>query len=157
MRSIVGVGMTPPKVLGTPKPASSVMMSRTLGAPFGGTTRGAHHGFDCSASSLITPPNFGSGGGSCFPSIVVVALGEPGVPVICCARTGVATVALASRNNAIKPFFMSISKPCREFFSRKLILDGANRCHVRALVTNVRVLNRQTLTCVIVRSGACGS
>ncbi len=41
----VGVGMTPPKVLGTPKPASSVMMSRTLGAPLGGTTRGAHHGF----------------------------------------------------------------------------------------------------------------
>jgi hypothetical protein len=32
---------------------------------------------------LITPPNFGSGGGSCFPLIVVVALGEPGVPVIC--------------------------------------------------------------------------
>ena len=50
MRSIVGVGMTPPKVLGTPKPASSVMMSRTLGAPLGGTTRGAHQGFDCRAS-----------------------------------------------------------------------------------------------------------
>ena len=27
---------------------------------------------------MITPPNFGSGGGSCFPLIVVVALGEPG-------------------------------------------------------------------------------
>src|SRR5262245_55149483 len=62
MRSIVGVGITPPKVLGTAKPASSVMISSTLGAPFGGTTRGAHQGFDCSASSLITPPNFGSGG-----------------------------------------------------------------------------------------------
>ncbi len=73
MRSIVGVGMTPPKVLGTPKPASSVMISSTFGAPFGGTMRGAHHGFDCSASSLMTPPNFGSGGGSCLPSIVVVA------------------------------------------------------------------------------------
>ena len=45
-------------------------------------------GFDCNASYLITPPNFGSGGGSCFPSIVVVALGEPGVPVICWASTG---------------------------------------------------------------------
>ena len=67
MRSIVGVGMTPPKVLGTPKPASSVMISSTLGAPLGGTTRGAHQGFDCRASSLITPPNFGSGGGSCLP------------------------------------------------------------------------------------------
>jgi hypothetical protein len=77
--------MTLPKVLGTPKPASSVMMRSTLGALLGGTTRGAHQGFDCSASSLITPPNLGSGGGSCFPSIVVVAPGEPGAPVVCCA------------------------------------------------------------------------
>jgi hypothetical protein len=83
MRSIVGVGITPPKVLGTAKPASSVMISRTFGALSGGTTRGAHHGFDCKASSLITPPNFGSGDGSCFPSIVVVASGDPGTPVIC--------------------------------------------------------------------------
>jgi hypothetical protein len=34
---------------------------------------------------LITPPNFGSGGGNCLPSIDVVALGDPGVPVICWA------------------------------------------------------------------------
>jgi hypothetical protein len=59
------------------------MMSNTLGAPFGGTTRGAHQAFDSEAFSSITPPNFGSGGGSCFPSIVAVAPGEPGVPVIC--------------------------------------------------------------------------
>ena len=38
--------------------------------------------------SLITPPNFGLGAGSCFPSMVVVALGEPGVPVTCCANDG---------------------------------------------------------------------
>ena len=49
--------MTPPKVLGAPKPWSSVMMSSTLGAPFGGTTRGGHQGFDSEALSLITPPN----------------------------------------------------------------------------------------------------
>ncbi len=85
MRSIVGVGMTPPKVLGTPKPASSVMISSTLGAPFGGTTRGAHHGLDCSAPFLMTPPNFGSGGGNWVLGTVVVALGEPSVPVTCCA------------------------------------------------------------------------
>src|SRR6266513_6204659 len=99
MRSIVGVGMTPPNVLGTPKPESSVMMSRMLGAFFGGTMRGAHHAFDCRASSLITPPNFGSGGGSCFPLMVVVAPGEPGVPVVCiCARAegGAAMTAAAS-------------------------------------------------------------
>jgi hypothetical protein len=34
------------------------------------------------ALSLITPPNFGGGGGSCFPSSEVVALGVPGIPVI---------------------------------------------------------------------------
>src|SRR5437667_9284033 len=97
IRSIVAVGMTPPKVLGTPKPESSVMMSRMLGACLGGTTRGAHHALDCRASFLITPPNFGSGGGSCFPLIVVVAPGEPGVPVvwICSAwRAPAATIKM---------------------------------------------------------------
>ena len=82
MRSIDGVGITPPNVLGAPKPWSSVMMSSTLGAPFGGTMRGGHQGVDSEAFSLITPPNFGSGGGNCLPLMVVVALGEPGTPVI---------------------------------------------------------------------------
>src|SRR5262249_11938446 len=67
-RSMVGVGMTPPNVLGTPKPASSVMINKMLGASLGGTIRGGHHIFDCKASFLITPPHFGSGGGSCFPA-----------------------------------------------------------------------------------------
>jgi hypothetical protein len=40
------------------------MMSSTLGAPFGGTTRGGHQVFDPWTVSLITPPNFGGGGGS---------------------------------------------------------------------------------------------
>ena len=40
----------------------------------------------------MTPPNFGSGAGSCLPSMVVVALGEPGTPVVSTARAG-ATVA----------------------------------------------------------------
>ena len=71
------------------------MMSSTLGAPFGGTTRGAHQAFDSEAFSLITPPNFGSGGGSCFPLIVVVAPGEPGMPVICWAVACAAVAAIA--------------------------------------------------------------
>ncbi len=96
MRSKAGVGMTPPNVLGAPKPQSSVMMSRTLGAPLGGTTRGGHHGLDSVAFSLITPPNFGSGGGSCFPLMVVVALGEPGSPVTTGAGYCVAGVALVA-------------------------------------------------------------
>src|SRR4030095_11486761 len=63
------------------------MMRRMLGALLGGTTVGGHHGLESGAVSLMTPPNFGSGGGSCFPSIVVVAPGEPGVPEVCtCAR-----------------------------------------------------------------------
>src|SRR5712691_1871103 len=61
------------------------MISSTLGAPFGGTTVGGQYGLDCSAPRLISPPNFGGGLGRYFPSIVVVALGDPGVPVICCA------------------------------------------------------------------------
>src|SRR4249919_3229620 len=80
------------------------MMSNTLGAPFGGTTRGAHQAFDSEAFSLITPPNFGSGGGSCFPSIVVVALGEPRVPVTCWALLGPA-ISMAVRMNTVSvPF-----------------------------------------------------
>src|SRR5271166_4003476 len=101
MRSIVGVGITPPKVEGTAKPASSVMISSTLGAPWGGTTRGGHQGFDCRASSLITPPNFGSGGGSCLPVMVVVALGEPGVPVTCCAAAWLAIASEPARHRNV--------------------------------------------------------
>src|SRR6266705_5544031 len=97
MRSSAGVGMTPPNVLGTPKPESSVMMSRIFGACLGGTMRGAHHGFDWRASFLITPPNFGSYGGSCFPLIVVVAPGEPGVPVVwICVLAEGATAMMAT-------------------------------------------------------------
>src|SRR5204862_5140170 len=66
------------------------MINSTLGAPLGGTTRGGHQVLESLALSLITPPNFGGGGGSCLPSMVVVALGDPGWPVACCAATGVA-------------------------------------------------------------------
>src|SRR5262245_23360015 len=97
MRSMAGVGMTPPNVPDTPYPWSSVMMSRMLGAPFGGTTRGGQYGLESTALSLITPPNFGSGGGSCFPLIVVVALGDPGSPVVCiCAEEGATAMTAAA-------------------------------------------------------------
>src|SRR5271169_4148560 len=62
------------------------MMSRILGAPLGGTIRGGHQVFEPTRVSLITPPNGGSGAGSDFPLVVVVALGEPNVPVTCCAE-----------------------------------------------------------------------
>src|SRR5215472_6117895 len=57
------------------------MISKTFGAPLGGTTRGAHQDLESLAVSLITPPNFGGGGGSCFPSMLIVADGEPGMPL----------------------------------------------------------------------------
>src|SRR6202035_3980690 len=61
------------------------MMSRTLGAPLGGTTRGGQYGAEFLALSLIVPPNGIGGGGSCFPPSVTVAPGEPGTPLICWA------------------------------------------------------------------------
>src|SRR5204863_8999239 len=99
MRSSAGVGTTPPKVPLTPYPWSSVMMSRTLGAPLGGTTVGGHQGFESLAFSVITPPNFGGGAGSWLPCTVVVALGEPNVPVTTCAAAG-ATARVAMINSA---------------------------------------------------------
>src|SRR5262245_36455156 len=66
------------------------MIRSTLGAPLGGTTRGGHQGFDSSALRLISPPKGSAGAGNTSPSIVVVALGEPGAPVICCAAAGMA-------------------------------------------------------------------
>jgi hypothetical protein len=45
-------------------PSALAPLSPPMGAPFGGTTRGGHQGFDSEAFSLITRPNFGSGGGS---------------------------------------------------------------------------------------------
>src|SRR5439155_9402817 len=80
----------------------SVMMRRMLGAPLGGTMVGGHHGLESFEFSLITPPNFGSGAGICFPSIVVVALGDPGVPVVCCAEAG-ALAIVAAPSSAKRP------------------------------------------------------
>ena len=87
-RSIAGVGITPPKVLGTPKPASSVMISSTLGALCGGVIRVAHQGLDCNAASLITPPKGGAGAGNWLPARVVVASGAPRLPLTVWANRG---------------------------------------------------------------------
>ncbi len=70
-----------------------------FGAPLGGTMRGAHHCLDCRASSLITPPNFGWGAGSCLPLMVVVALGEPRVPVIWGAPAAAPSAGPAATTN----------------------------------------------------------
>src|SRR5258708_39945235 len=77
------------------------MISSTLGAPFGGTTVGGQYGLDCSEPRLISPANFGGGGGRYFPSIVSVALGAPGKPLIFWAPAGAKEVTIAvSATNA---------------------------------------------------------
>src|SRR5215468_11307353 len=72
------------------------MINRTFGAPLGGTTRAGQYGVDCAALRSILPSNFCGGGGSWLPSMLVVAPGEPGVPVICCALA----VAMANTSSA---------------------------------------------------------
>src|SRR6266542_4671634 len=65
------------------------MMSRMLGAPLRGSTRAGQYGFDSAALRLITPPNFCGRGGSCAPSMLVAAAGEPGGGAACgCAPAG---------------------------------------------------------------------
>src|SRR5271169_3116942 len=103
MRSSAGVGMTPPKVEGAPKPTSSVRISTMFGAPFGGTTRAGQAGFDWLALRLIWPSNFCGGGGMYRPSIVVVASGEPSTPVVCWApaETQARTRSVAVENATV--------------------------------------------------------
>src|SRR4029434_4232975 len=74
------------------------MISSTLGAPLGGTTFGGQYGLESLTFMLITPPNGAGGGGTYFPSMVVVALGEPGVPVVwtCALAEGVAIITIAA-------------------------------------------------------------
>src|SRR5262245_54669245 len=111
MRSRFGVGITPPNVLETPKPVSSVMIKSTLGAPSGGTMRGGQYGVDCAALRSILPPNFGGSGGSWLPSIVVVAAGEPGTPVVCWPNAGtkVSTATVRAANANVIVFMISSS------------------------------------------------
>ena len=56
---------------------------------------------------MITPPNGSGGGGSCSPLMVVVALGEPGVPVISWAGAGRATNIAATAVSSDKPLWIS--------------------------------------------------
>ena len=56
--------------------------------------RGGHLVLDPLRVSSITPPNFGSGAGIRFPSIVEVALRKPTVPVVCCPETGALAIVM---------------------------------------------------------------
>src|SRR5258708_36164579 len=111
------------------------MISSTLGAPLGGTTRGGHQGLESFALSLITPPNFEGGGGSCFPLIVVVALGEPNMPVTCAAAGAMASAAASK--NATTPATTPIS--LRSRFMRILgFFSCASGCLIKVAKLPVR-------------------
>lgn len=75
--------MTPPNVLGAPNPWSSVMISKTFGAPLGGTTRGAHRGWESEAFSLITPRISDQIAEAAFPRSWSWLRVKPGTPVTC--------------------------------------------------------------------------
>src|SRR5258708_7645986 len=62
-RSKFGVGIGPPNVELAPKPTSSVMMSRTLGAPGGGWTARGKSGLESAAVRPMVPRNGWSGRG----------------------------------------------------------------------------------------------
>jgi hypothetical protein len=79
---------------------------------------------------LITPPNFRGGGGSCLPSIVIVALGEPGVPVICWAFAAGKTVALRRMPNdsiAETLFIVPLSLFASQRTNKSLVSHRKNR------------------------------
>src|SRR5262249_814894 len=63
IRSRVGVGITPPNVLVTPKPVSSVLIKKMFGPSWGGTTGGGQQGVGCAGLRSILPSNLWGGGG----------------------------------------------------------------------------------------------
>ena len=75
--------MTPPNVLGAPKPTSSVMMSRIFGVFFGGTVIAGQQGLDCAALGLISPPKGAALGRRCLVSAARMAPGEQGLAFGC--------------------------------------------------------------------------
>jgi hypothetical protein len=89
----------------------------------GGTTVGGHHGFDSEAFSSMMPPNFGSGGGSCLPSMVVVALGEPRTPVVWMVSAALQTpIAKAVRRKLMPKDLQRLKTSCLFFAFRGLVI-----------------------------------
>src|SRR5580704_19003845 len=84
------------------------MISSTLGASLGGTTRAGQQGLDCAAFKLISPLNAPGGVGKYLESRVSVAAGEHGVPVDCCARAAadVNRIVNTTMHNASKPWHL---------------------------------------------------
>src|SRR5215831_3014838 len=67
MRSSEGVGITPPNAESTAKSISSVMISRMLGAPLGGTTRAGQSRLRLRGIQVGLDPKGCCGGGTLKP------------------------------------------------------------------------------------------
>src|SRR5580704_2730490 len=94
------------------------IISSTLGAALGGTTRAGQQDLDCSAFKLISPLNSPGGVGRYLESRVSVAAGEHGGPVGSCARaaTDVKRIVDTTMHNLSKPWCLrTISLICRTF------------------------------------------
>src|SRR5262245_48464671 len=65
-----------------------------------------HTRWPCAALRLISPRNGCGGGGSWLPGIVVVALGEPGIPVVSCALAVEVSAVAARRARVIANGFV---------------------------------------------------
>src|SRR5262249_48247765 len=94
--SSAGVGMTPPKVEGAPKPTSSVKINSIFGAPSGAATAAGQPATLSFAFGIIVPLNGGVGVGNTGLSGNSTALGAPGVPRNCCAWAAVPATAIAA-------------------------------------------------------------
>jgi hypothetical protein len=67
---------------------------------------------DHAANLVVGIGRVGSGGGgSCFPSIVVVALGEPGVPLICWGAAGTLARSIGARAEKVSVHDFMMSSP----------------------------------------------
>ncbi len=98
--------------------------------------RGGHQGVNSEAFSLITPPNGGSGGGSCLPLMVVVPSGDPTfVPTG--LRMGVAAAPVAGVCAVAPQFRVPPTAVAKRPLPSFQIVRGAS-CKDLLLATNPR-------------------
>jgi hypothetical protein len=85
-----------------------------VGAPLGGTVCGGQYGLESSSLRPISPPNLDGGGGRYFLSIVVVAPGDPGVPVVCWAIAGTQASAIEVRVKSVAADAFTENTPAKD-------------------------------------------
>jgi hypothetical protein len=104
----------------------------------GGTTVGGQPGLESAALRLALPEKGGGGGGMYLPSIVVVALGEPGTPVVSCAITGMAArsaMTLGVSDSTIDLLFF-LAGPMQDFAIAKVVSDVSSAVELHVLRLN---------------------